>query len=201
MNDQEKDISVRAWAEYYTNKFMETKNFAYAMAAFCNARTSGEPIPEVILKFLDDSFKEWIKNDGTKSLDEILGIKPGRGKKSVLSDEYTKKRNERLFETMARLIALGWSVKDAAEGACGWLHRQYEANPKKYYWLKPSKAGRAKDDSETILDSKTLEGYWYDNDSGERAMAEQNVNTFLLSTTDEEKTEYQKRVREWMGKL
>ena len=51
------------------------------MSAFCRARENGHPIPEVILKFIEESFLEWGKHNGQKSLDEILGINPGKGKK------------------------------------------------------------------------------------------------------------------------
>ena len=157
MNDlEDKTLTTM---QIHTDLFLETKNFVYAMSAFCRARANGHPIPEEILNFIEKSFLEWGAPENKRSLDEILGVKPGKGKKSVFSDEWTKERNERLFSIMVTLIGFGWKVSDAAEGACCWLNAQYEANPEKYKYLKPSNAGRERD-SEILLDSKTLEGYW-----------------------------------------
>ena len=52
---------------------------------------------------------------------------------------------------MATCIAYGWKEKDAAEVACIWAQRQYEANPKKYKWLKPNNSGRKEKDEDEIL--------------------------------------------------
>ncbi|WP_293008134.1 hypothetical protein [Nitrosomonas sp.] len=189
-----------ATMELHTDKFVETKNFSYAMSAFCRARANGHPIPEVILEFIEKAFLEWGKYDGEKSLDEILGIKPGKGKKSVLSDEWTKQRNERLFLIMTTLIALEWSIKDAAEGACCWLQKQYEVNPIKHRHLKPSNAGRKNEN--ILLDSKTLEGYWYDSKYRiQREEAALRAQTPLILMDDNEKADYQRRIRNLMGKI
>lgn len=186
--------------ELHTDKFLETNNFSYAISAFCRARANVHPIPEVILESIEKAFLEWGKHDGEKSLDEILGIKPGKGKKSVLSDEWTKQRNEQLFLIMTTLIELRWSTKDAAEGACGWLQRQYEVNSIKYKHLKSSKAGRRTED--TLLDSKTLEGYWYDSKyKVQREEARLRAQTPLMLWDEEEKADYQKRIRKLMGKI
>ncbi len=189
-----------ATMELHTDKFLETKNFSYAMSAFCRARANGYPIPEVILKCIEEAFLEWEKYDGEEPLDKILGINPGRGKKSVLREEWTKQRNERLFSIMATLIGLGWGVADAAEGACSWLREQYEANPTKYRYLKPSNAGRERD-SETLLNSKTLADYWVSPKyRTQRKEGEQNALPSLILWSDEKKANYEKFMRKFINK-
>lgn len=150
-----------ATMELHTNKFLETKNFAYAMSAFCRARSNGDPIPEVILETIEKAFLEWGKHNGEEPLDKILGIKAGKGNKSALSKIWTEQRNTKLFKIMVILIGLKWSTEDAAAGACAWLNAQFEANPIEHHEsLKPSNAGRRERNSETLLDSKTLVDYW-----------------------------------------
>lgn len=187
----------------HTQKFLETKNFAYAMSAFCRARTNGDPIPEEILAFIEDAFLEWGEHEGKKSLDKILGINPGRGK-TALTSEWAKRRKKDLFLIMTRLIAMGWKVQDAAEGACCWLQAQYKANPEKYKYLKPSNAGRKADDplaGESLLDAKTLVDYWRDETcKKQREEAERLAKTSTL-WGDQQKLDYQNQIRALMGKV
>lgn len=185
--------------QIHTDEFLQTKNFAYAISVFCHARSIGLSIPEEILDAMEKAFVEWGKNDGKKPLDEILKIGRGSGNKSVLSKEWTKKRNERVFCIMATLIGLGWKVPDASEGACAWLREQYTANPQKYQWLKSSNAGR--DRNSESLDGKTLEGYWSKAEYKEqRRDGEQSAITSLILWDDARKENFEKNIQKWMNK-
>ncbi|MBX3616982.1 hypothetical protein [Nitrosomonas sp.] len=135
--------------EIYTDKFTETGSFSHAMQVFCWARANGLPIPEVILDAIEKGFVEWGKHDGRKGkgLDDIFGLKAGKGNSSVLSPGRKIARNKKLFTIMAKLMLLGWSEKNASEAASRWLDEQYTANPGKYRWLNHANSGRkGKDD-------------------------------------------------------
>lgn len=120
------------------------------MQVFCWAHANGLPIPEAILDAIEKGFVEWGKHDGRKGkgLDDIFGLKPGcSGHSSVLTNDQTKSRNEKILFIIETLTARSWRQDDAIEAACAWVREQYKANPKKYRWLKPNNSGRKSDDS------------------------------------------------------
>lgn len=189
-----------ATMELHTNKFLETNNFAYAMSAFCRARSNGDPIPEVILETIEKAFLEWGKHNGEEPLDKILGIKAGKGNKSALGKIWTEQRNTKLFKIMVILIGLKWSTEDAAAGACAWLNAQFEANPIEHESLKPSNAGRRERNSETLLDSKTLVDYWNNSKyKKQRKEAEKKALMPLILWSNEDKEDYEKYILKLMG--
>lgn len=188
-----------ATIELHTRKFLETNNFSYAMSAFCRARENGQPIPEIILESLEKSFLEWEQSDGERSLDAILGIRPGRGSKSAITPLWKTQRDEELFYIMAKLTGLGWRVSEAAEGACACLQAKAEANPENHKYLKSSNAGR-REDEDLILDTQTLADYWHSRKNiKHRKEARARAQRTVMLWSDEEKADYQNRIRKLMG--
>ena len=181
-----------ATMELHTDKFLETGNFSYAMSAFCRARANGHPIPDVILESIEKAFLEWGENDGKKTLDEILKLKAGSGNQSILSKEWKKARNKKLFTIMATCVAYGWKEKDAAEVACIWAQAQYEANPKKYKWLKPNNSGRKeKDEDEILINPDSLMKERRNNKELFRE-AERNAAQHMILSSDQKKEKIEK---------
>lgn len=130
-----------------TDKFTGTGFFPDAMHVFCLAHANGLPIPKEILDAIEKGFKEWGRNDGKKSLDQIFRLNPGcSGHSSILTNILTDNRASIILKKIETLIALGLNKTRAKEAVHLWLCKRYKANPKKYQRLKPNNSGRKSGD-------------------------------------------------------
>jgi hypothetical protein len=67
------------------------------------------------LQTLGGWLDEFLKSEGTKSLDDVIGLRPGRGQKPLGKKWSRFYRDQRLCSLMCSLVAEGWNVEEAAE--------------------------------------------------------------------------------------
>lgn len=180
--------------EFCTGEFIRTGFFPYAMKAFCLAHANGLPIPKVTLDAIEKGFREWGKNNGEESLEQIFKISSGcSGKSSALTSVWTESRARTIFNIIETLIALGLNKMRATEAAWLWLCIQYRTNPEKYPWLKPNNSGRKSSDKiarDAITLATVRKNIWEKRNSeysGIHKEAKRSAAQNMLLWSDEEK--------------
>lgn len=88
---------------------------------FLKAEASGDPIPEDILAWLADGFRNWGRAKGARgSLERALGLAGEQGKDRAYDLAMRRARDKVLFSDMITLTSLGLKLTftEAAEMAC-----------------------------------------------------------------------------------
>jgi hypothetical protein len=96
-------------------QFRKTRNPALCVEIFLLAKTAGVAYPAVILKSLHEWFKQWYESQGKIPLDEIMGLKPSRGKTPPYLVLLLEDRDRMLFDKVARLKSMGVNIEKAVE--------------------------------------------------------------------------------------
>jgi hypothetical protein len=89
----------------------------YAMEVFLTCRRAGFRPPEWALKWIEDAFRKWCDAQGNSSLDCIMGLN-GRGKRRAFKAAERRANSLKLFVDVAKLVALGATVREAAYMVC-----------------------------------------------------------------------------------
>lgn len=96
------------------DSFLQTGNPVLAIEAFVLACRAGLYPPTWVAHFLAERFQHWHNRQGRSSLDTLLGLRPGRGRDPAFKRLFIEERNEILTIDMARLVALGATIDEAA---------------------------------------------------------------------------------------
>jgi len=96
--------------------FIEKGDLTDGALLFINCLKYGVYPPADVLEWISEAFRGWIESDGRKSLDELLGIKPARGKSPLPK----QRRKKAALSDAAHIIHLlvesfGLSAGKAAE--------------------------------------------------------------------------------------
>ncbi len=93
------------------------KDPVYAMEVFMTNRQAGFRPREWVLKWIEDAFRKWFDAQGDSSLDSIMGLN-GRGKRRAFKAAQRRANCLKLFVDVAKLVALGATVREAAYMVC-----------------------------------------------------------------------------------
>lgn len=149
--------------KFKADGFEQTGDITSLIQSLQESYETGLPVDVRVLKFLNDSLTQWHESAGIKSLDEIMGLKPGRGARSVLLRDWEKDSKRKIGNDIALLMRLDFSLSRAAEITSLSLQAIYEAaTPDEKLKMKPYKSGD-KGDPEILFTQGTLMDYWRDN--------------------------------------
>jgi hypothetical protein len=99
-------------------EFRKTRNPVLAIEVMIRAHHEQIPCPPTICAAFIDWLEQWHANQGTVSLDKIIGLKVSNGKTPPYKALLLQDRNVMLFHKIAVLKAIGVKTSRAAEIAC-----------------------------------------------------------------------------------
>jgi hypothetical protein len=110
------DENVRIWTEILVQGFLLERNPIMGIQVFLYSRQARVDVPEAILDWLTERFQKYWDGNGTKSLDEIMGLsRIGAGKTAPFKMAMLNERDEMLLMDMMRLKCHGVKLLFAAE--------------------------------------------------------------------------------------
>jgi hypothetical protein len=110
------DENVRIWTEILVGGFLLERNPIMGIQAFLYSRQARVDVPEAILDWLTECLQKYWDGNGTKSLDDIMGLLPiGSGKSAPFKIAMLNERDETLLMDMMRLKCHGVKIMFAAE--------------------------------------------------------------------------------------
>lgn len=89
----------------------------YAMETFLTNRRAGFRPPEWALQWIEEAFRKWLDAQGGTSLDSVMGLN-GQGKRRAFRAAQRRAKQLKSFVEVARLVALGATVREAAYMVC-----------------------------------------------------------------------------------
>lgn len=111
------DLPLGVHENFYFKKsdFNKYKNSEYVIEAFLTAHQAGVYPPIWVLSYLSEIFKDWKNSQGTKSLDQLLRLKPSRGGTPFFKKRANEKRDYWLCRVTFTLNTL---FEFSIENAC-----------------------------------------------------------------------------------
>jgi hypothetical protein len=115
-----------------TDEFQKTGNPVLAIEAILLANMKQIAWPQALAMVVNTWFQQWHDNQGTVSLDKIIGLKLSNGKTPPYKALLLRDRNEMLFMRVAVLRALDVKILLASEITCRGFEKFKDWNKSKW---------------------------------------------------------------------
>jgi hypothetical protein len=114
-NFYESEDFKKILADLDPETFINDPDPMLAIECLLEARRNNIAVPEACLRWLALHLQTWYDAQGEPSLDELLGLSLGHGKRSPFQEDIRHERDKQMSTEIGMLKLLGVGLEDAAE--------------------------------------------------------------------------------------